>query len=81
MKRVVQPGSNEEEDIAASVLYGLIGGIFYSHDALIRDLFNYEDVEVVRGTPEEKASGKHFTGLKIRMASGTYRVKIEREHR
>lgn len=76
---VCEPGSEHEARVAASILYGMIAATFHLCDGEIREQFNYDGLSVEQLGPAANLPGVIYTGLRLRMASGTYRVRIERE--
>lgn len=76
-REVIEPGSDREERIAASVLYGLVAGLLRFGAAEIRSQFSFAGLTLEDNPAAEP--NVPFTGLVIRMASGNYRVTIARE--
>jgi len=77
--RRIPPGSREEAQIAESILYGLLWGLLMTNEHLIRERFHYEGAEILNAHEADQAVGVIYDGLRIRMATGSYRVRIERE--
>lgn len=78
-RRQVPPGSREEAQMAASLIYGMLYSLLMGFGDLIKEKFNYQGVELIPGDEADKRANIHFTGVRIRMASGSYRVIVERE--
>jgi hypothetical protein len=75
-KRRAPEGSLEEEHIAESVLYGLLGSMLNTMAPVINENFNFLGAEVHQTS--EIGTGVYFDGLTIHMASGDYEVTIKR---
>jgi hypothetical protein len=77
-KREVPHGSLEEAQVGESVIYGLLWGILTGAGGAIRESFNYLGADVHRTGEEGRGTGVLFDGLTVKMASGDYRITVER---
>jgi hypothetical protein len=75
-RRRVPERSAWEEQVACSILYGLLHGLLIANGPLIAEQFNYLGTDISQN--DEGIPGLHFDGLVVHMASGDYRVTVER---
>lgn len=75
-RRKIPPGSDWEARSGESIIYGLIHAILVGFGDLVSEKFNYLGHEIHQS--DEDIPGLVFDGLTIKMASGDYKVTVER---